>query len=109
EDLAMRRFLSTLCASALTAAVAVTGVAPATAAPAYVPQAQSSSQAAQSDVLQIRDKKWQQQRFDKGGRHWRGGKEFRSDKKWRADRRSNWKGNQYRHGNGWHNAHRGYR
>lgn len=90
----MKKFLSALCATALTAAVGITGVIPATAAPAYVPQVQSTGQ---SDVIQVREKfKWK-----KGQR--RGGKQWRS-----GSRHSQWRQG-HRRGNGWYNGHRGYR
>ena len=47
----MKKFLSTLCASALTASVAATSVLPASAAPVFVPKAP----AVHSDVIQIRN------------------------------------------------------
>ena len=49
----MKKFLSTLCATALTASVAATSVLTASAAPVFVPKAP----AVQSDVIQIRDRR----------------------------------------------------
>ena len=48
----MKTFLSTICATALTASVAATSVLPASAAPVFVPKAP----AVHSDVIQIRDR-----------------------------------------------------
>lgn len=80
----MRKILSTLCATALTASFAVVGALPANAAPVYVPQAQPLQA---SDVVQVDN-------------HWR--------KKRRGNQHSN-RGFYKRNNHGWYNGHRGYR
>jgi hypothetical protein len=101
----MKKFLSGLCASALTVAVGLTGVMPANAAPVYVP---SAVKAQQSDVIQVQDgMRWKKRR---GG--WSSGPSFGNDRINRNIRRSNnWDGNWRRSGSryGWYNGHRGYR
>lgn len=92
----MKKFLSSLCAVALTASVAVTSVLPANAAPMFVPKVA----AAQSDVIQIRDRDGP--RWKKHHRHFRGDN-FRR-KNWNND----WNGKRY-NDYGWYNGHRGYR
>jgi hypothetical protein len=93
---AMKKFLSGLCASALTVAVGLTGVMPANAAPVYVP---SPAKAQQTDVIQVQQQRWKKRR---GG--WDGnfqGSQFRK-KNWNGN--NNWNGSKY----GWYNGHRGY-
>jgi hypothetical protein len=92
----MRKFLSAICASALTAAVAITGVMPAGAAPVYVPAA-PHTQNAQSDVIQVDNhRKWRKNNMRRGS-NWDGPRH--SQRRWRDnDRRY-----------GWYNGHRGYR
>ena len=86
----MRKMFSTLCATALAASVAVSGIVPASAAPVYVPKAQTVEH---SDVVKVSD-------------HWK-------KRKWRNYRRGDWDGPRriYRRNNeyGWYNGHRGYR
>ena len=85
----MRKFVSAICATAMTAAVALTGVAPAVAAPAYMPKMETAQP---SDVVQVQDWRWKKNR-----RH--------------MHRRGDWNGPGYRgpQRHGWHNGHRGYR
>jgi hypothetical protein len=58
----MKKFLSTLCATALAASVTVTGMLPAGAAPVYVPKAPTVQP--QSDVIQVQDYRWKR-RFNR--------------------------------------------
>jgi len=100
----MRKFLSALCATALTASVAVTSALPANAAPVYRPNAPAMEH---SDVVKVQDWRWK-----KNG-NWNG---------------NNWNGNNFRRGNwntgmgnrsnirragvnnyGYYNGYRGYR
>lgn len=98
----MRKFLSALCATALTASIAVTSALPANAAPVYMPKAPAVEH---SDVVKVQD--------------------------WRWKKRGNWNGNEFRRGdwnsgmgnrrnvrralnngyynNGYYNGYRGYR
>lgn len=98
----MRKFLSAICASALTAAVAVTGVVPATAAPVYVPvaqPAQTTSGIQGGEVVQVQERLLRRQfRRDR--------REFRRDRRdFRQARRDFRNDRRY----GWYNGHRGYR
>lgn len=113
----MKKFLSALCASALTAAVAVTGAVPANAAPAYVPNV--LPQAVQSsDVIKVQDDwVWKKKRnWNRNGNpNWNG--QRRVQRNWNGQNwaNGNWNGNwnnaQKRNGPryGWYNGHRGYR
>lgn len=103
----MKKFLSALCATALTAAVAVTGAVPAYAAPAFVPKAPAVEH---SDVVNVQDYRWKRRQGD-WQRNWQGGnwrerQNLRRDKlrrkHWRAGRQ--WDGPRY----GWYNGHKGY-
>jgi hypothetical protein len=87
----MNKILSALCATALTASVAVTGAFPANAAPAYVPKAAAVEH---SDVVQVQDFRWKKRRGT-------GNKQF-----FRNDnfRRNNWDGPKY----GWYKGYKGY-
>ncbi len=87
----MRKFVSAACATALTAAIAVTGVVPANAAPAYVPKVETAQR---PDIVQVQDWRWKKRRNWDGNRNWDGP-------------RRNWNGNNQRYG--WYNGHRGYR
>jgi hypothetical protein len=98
----MKKFLSALCATALTASVAVTGVLPANAAPVYMPKA---STAQPSDVIQVQD-----------GMRWK--KRFNRDRARFNDDRFFMRRGDFRRGDfrsfdgpraGWYNGHRGYR
>jgi hypothetical protein len=102
----MRKFLSAMCASALTAAVAVTGVMPASAAPMYMPTAPQTQSAQPSDVIQVDShRKWRKNNMRRGG-NWDGPRRH-GQRRWRDnDRRHGWN-NDRRHG--WHNGYRGYR
>ena len=105
----MKKLLSSLCAAALTASVAVTGVLPANAAPVFVPKAPTVEQ---SDVIQIqfRDRSptagdgaiWKKRRFSNRN-NFRGSRNFR-----RNDWNRNWSRN-WDDDNGWYRGHRGYR
>jgi hypothetical protein len=105
----MKRFLSTLCASALTASAAATGVLSASAAPAFVPKAP----AVQSDVIQIRDRVstagdgpiWKK-RFGKNNNFRRNGK-WKGNGNWKGN--DNWDNDNWDSDYGWYNGHRGYR
>ena len=106
----MKKFVSALCATALTAALAVTTVVPANAAPAYVPNIQpQDAQHSDSDVVQVRDDwRWKKRRGNTpgwGGPGWNGVPNNWENPR-RSHRRDNWSnGPRY----GWHNGHRGYR
>lgn len=94
----MKKFLSGMCASALTVAVGLTGVMPANAAPAYVP---GPATAQQADVIQVQDK-----RFWKKRRGWNK-PNFGNDRINQNIRRgNNWNGNSSKYG--WYKGHRGY-
>lgn len=94
----MRKFLSAICASGLTAAVAITAVMPASAAPMYMPAAPQTQNAQPSDVIQVDNHKWRKNKNMRRGSNWDGHRRH-SDRRWRNDDR--------RHG--WYNGHRGYR
>jgi hypothetical protein len=102
----MKKFLSTLCATALTASVAITGVLPAGAAPVYVPKAPTVQP--QSDVIQVQDFRWKRRfnrnRFDNDRFIFRRGGDFRRFEGRRAFRRFD-DGPRV----GWYRGHRGYR
>ena len=100
EDFVMRKFLSALCATALTASFAVSGALPVNAAPIYVPQAPT---AGHSDVVKVQDYIWKKR---KGKRMDRGDRSFR---KFRRSSRNNWKNFDGPSKYGWYNGHRGYR
>jgi hypothetical protein len=107
----MKKFLSTLCATALTASVSVTGVIPADAAPIFVPKAQTAQQ---SDVIQVQDGF----RWKKRGRNWNGPNFNRNknfvNRNWNNNwNDNNWNGNmKWRKYNGpkygWYNGYKGY-
>ena len=66
----MKKFLSTLCATALTASLAATSVLPASAAPVFVPKAP----AVHSDMIQIKNK-WKKRygnNYNYRGKNWNG-------------------------------------
>lgn len=91
----MRKFLSAICASVLTSAVAITGVMPASAAPTYIPAGQQTLNTQPSDIIQVDHRgKWR-----KHGGNWEGNRRHHS--------RRHWHGNDHRYG--WYNGHRGYR
>jgi len=92
---AMKKILSALCATALTASVAVTGAFPASAAPVYVPKAPV---AGQTDVVQVQDFMWKK-RGDFRRKNFR-----RGDWDGPNFRRNNWDGPKY----GWYKGHKGY-
>lgn len=94
----MKKFLSALCATAMTASFALGGALPANAAPIHMPKAQAAEH---SDVVNVQDWRWKRNRpsfgnervnrnIRRGNRHW--------DNRRYVDRRGNW-----------HNGHRGYR
>jgi hypothetical protein len=98
EEFVMKRFLTALCATALTASIAVAGAIPASAAPVYVPKAPTAEH---SDVVKVQNYRWKNRR---GGGNWYG----RSGNRVRDNvRRGNrhWDGPRY----GYYNGHRGYR
>ena len=95
----MRKLLSAICATALTASVAVTGALPAGAAPVFMPKAPTVER---SDVVKVQDFRWK-----KRG-NWNNGNNFRHGNNWNG----NWNnGNNWKNNNkyGWYNGHRGYR
>lgn len=95
----MRKFLSAICASGLTAAVAITGVMPVSAAPMYMPAAPQTQNAQPSDVIQVDNHKWRKNKNMRRGSNWDGPRRHHSQRRWHDnDRRY-----------GWHNGHRGYR
>jgi hypothetical protein len=98
EDFVMRKFLSALCATALTASVAVAGAIPASAAPAFVPKAPAAER---SDVVQVQDWRWKKRNWNE---NWNGNN-FRRGNNWNG----NWNGNR-RNGAryGYYNGYRGY-
>jgi Ni/Co efflux regulator RcnB len=90
----MKRIVSAICATALSAAIAVTGLLPASAAPVYVPKAAAAQ--GQSDVTQVQDRRIRRYHRNRHGfdrRHFRDARRH------------------YRHGPryGYHNGYRGYR
>lgn len=96
----MRKFLSALCATAMTASFAVSGALPANAAPVYVPQAPTAEH---SDVVKVQDWRWKKRRNDRIDR---GDRSFRN---FRRSSRNNWKDNDGPRRHGWYNGHRGHR
>lgn len=103
----MRKFVSALCATALTAAMAVMTVAPTNAAPAYVPNVQQRT-AQNSDVVQVQDWRWKKKR-NWNNRNWN------NRPNWNGQRRAgpprNWNTRNWNNNSryGWYNGHRGYR
>src|SRR5687768_2610287 len=96
----MRKMLSGICASALAAAVALTGILPAQAAPVFVPQTAQTS----SDVQTVQDgPRWMKRQFNRNrngdNRRWSGNRSGRND-----TRRFVRRGDNY-----YFNGHRGYR
>jgi hypothetical protein len=99
EDFAMRKFLSALCATALTASVAVTGALPASAAPVFIPKAATVEH---SDVVNVQDFRWKKRGNWNG--NWNGNN-FRRSNNWNGNKNwKNWNGPKY----GYYNGHRGY-
>jgi hypothetical protein len=95
EDFVMKKFLSALCATALTASFAITGALPANSAPIYVPKAPTVEH---SDVVKVQDFRWKR----RGGRD---GPRFN-----RRNFNNNWDGpRRIDRRYGWYNGHRGYR
>ncbi len=101
----MKKIVSAICATALGATVAVTGMVPAFAAPAFMPNVEKS---ASTDVVQVRDGfKWK-----KRNGNWTGNSnKYSGTKAWSPGNKvifrngKNWKGGpQY----GWYNGYRGY-
>lgn len=92
----MKKFLSALCATAMTASFALSGALPANAAPTYVPKVAAE----QSDVVKVDSHRWKKRH---GG--WDGPR--RGDRRWKGSR--HWDGPRYAYRKGWHNGHRGYR
>ena len=120
----MKKFLSSLCATAIAAAVAATSVVPVNAAPIFVPRASTvQSEAGRSDVIQVQDGFRYKKRFRRGNSNWNGNwnnNNFRRNN-WNNNnfRRNNWNSNNFRRsgnyasirrgGNyGWYNGYRGY-
>lgn len=102
----MKKLLSSLCATALAASMAVVGVMPANAGPAFVPRAAPE----QSDVIKAQttyDQIYLNKRRNWDGREMRG---------WRGDRRDfrrDWRGDRRDYRRGWrdreYSSYRGYR
>lgn len=88
------KLLNGICAAGLAATFAVTGLAPANAAPTFVPQTTTT----QSDVVQIQD-----------GARWKKSGNWNGNKNWNGNnnRNGNWNGGNNK--SGWYNGHRGYR
>ncbi|MEQ1944442.1 BA14K family protein [Mesorhizobium sp. VNQ89] len=86
----MKKLVSAVCASALTAALAITSVAPVNAAPTFVPKMETAQK---SDVVQVQE--WRKKN-----------RNFRRNQ-WEHRRTGNWVNNNPRYG--WYNGHRGYR
>jgi hypothetical protein len=84
----MKKFLSTLCATALAASFGLTGAIEASAAPVYVPKVQTLDA---SNVIEVNDH-WKKRRYSRGDRGRKYNRQFRGDGRY-----------------GWHNGHRGYR
>lgn len=98
----MKRIVSAICATALSAAVGLMGVIPAAnAAPVYVPKAPTAQQ--QSDVTQVQDRRIRRG-WDRDRRGWDRGRNW-DRRNWRDARRHYRGGPRY----GWYNGHRGYR
>src|SRR5687768_1370019 len=106
----MKKFLSALCATALTASFAITGALPANAAPIYVPKAPTVEH---SDVVKVQDFRWKR----RGGRDGpRFGNRRNFSNNWDGPRRiyrgsrRNWDGpRRIDRRYGWYHGHRGYR
>lgn len=96
----MKRIMSAICATALSAAVGLMGVIPANSAPVYVPKAAPATAQQQSDVTQVQDRRIR--RYNREAR-----RDFRRGdrRNWRESRRG-WRGDRRY---GWYNGHRGYR
>jgi hypothetical protein len=99
EDFAMRKFLSALCATALTASVAVTGALPASAAPVFMTKAATMEH---SDVMNVQDFRWKKRGNWNG--NWNGNN-FRRSNNWNGNKNwNNWNGPKY----GYYNGYKGY-
>jgi len=96
KDSIMKKFLSALCATALTASVAVTSALPANAAPTYVPAAPTMQQ---SDVVQIQDWRWRNRPHMNRNRF--------NNSFYRNNNFRRWDNGGRRYG--WYNGYRGYR
>ena len=94
----MKKLLSALCVTALTASVAATSALPASAGPIFVPKAP----AVHSDVIQIRDRSATAGDGPMWKRRYGNNNNFRRNGNWNGN--GNWN-NDY----GWYNGHRGYR
>jgi hypothetical protein len=108
----MKKFLSALCATALTASVAVTGALPASAAPVFVPMAPTAEH---SDVIKVQDFRWKKRR------NWNGpgfenrqfNRKIRRSNNWNGNWNNDWDGSQnWKKYNGpkygWYNGYKGY-
>ena len=112
KDFAMRKLLSTFCATALAASVAATGVLPASAGPVFMPKAPASEH---TGVIQIRDRSstagdgpiWKK-RFSNNNNF--SNNNFRG-RNWNGNNGRNWDNGNWNNGRkyGWYNGHRGYR
>ena len=116
----MKKFLSSLCATAIAVAVAAASVVPVNAAPIFVPRAQAlQSEAGQSNVIQVQDGFRYKKRMRRGNNNWNGNNFRRNNWNGNNFRRNNWNNNNFRRsgnyaavrrgGNyGWYNGYRGY-
>ncbi len=104
----MKKFLSALCATAMTASFALSAALPANAAPVYVPKAPAAEH---SDVVKVQDWRWRRgganfgnervnRNLRRANRHWDG------PRRWDNPRR--WDGPRHVDRRGWHNGYRGY-
>ncbi|MER2536914.1 MAG: BA14K family protein [Rhizobiaceae bacterium] len=111
----MRKILSTLFASALTASFAVSSVVPLNAAPLVVPEARIAAPAAQPDVVQIQDRGDMRWMRKMGPRHGNSGPRpvirdsRRGDMKRVVRRDFDRRHFQHRGDYAWYKGHRGYR
>ena len=98
----MKKFLSALCATALTASIAVAGALPANSAPIYVPKAPTVEH---SDVVKVQDFRWKRRGGRDGARF---GNRRNFNNNWDGSRR-NWDGpRRIDRRAGWYNGYRGY-
>lgn len=93
----MKKILSAICATALTASVAVTGALPAHSAPIFVPKAPTAEH---SDVVKVQDFRWRKRGNSIGNRNETSFRNFNRGNNWRR-----WDNDRV----GWYNGHRGYR
>jgi hypothetical protein len=115
EEIVMKKFLSGLCASALAFSVTVVGLAPAQAAPVYVPQTAMQPQGDTMQAQNIAERRVVRRENRRDRRSWR--RENRHDRRdWRREGRQDrreWRREARRdrrdYRRGYYRGHRGYR